>query len=73
MDGRSRWMDNVFIERLWESVKYEEVYLSSIAEIRKELTKYFDRYNKRRRHQGLDNMTPDEVYWSTLTKLREAV
>ena len=64
MDDRGRWMDNVFIERLWKSVKYEEVYLkaySSITEARRELTKYFDLYNKRRRHQGLDNMTPDEV------------
>jgi len=51
MDGQGRWMDNVFIERLWKSVKYEEVYLKaycSIAEARQELTKYFDRYNKRR-------------------------
>ena len=76
MDGRGRWMDNVFIERLWKSVKYEEVYIKaygSIAEARQELTKYFDRYNKRRRHQGLDNMTPDEVYCSTLPELQEAV
>jgi len=76
MDGRGRWMDNVFIERLWKSVKYEEVYLkayNSIAEARQELTKYFDRYNKRRRHQGLDYMTPDEVYWDTIPKLKEAV
>jgi putative transposase len=76
MDGRGRWMDNVFIERLWKSVKYEDVYLkaySSITAARTELTKYFDRYNKRRRHQGLDNMTPDEVYWDTIPKLKEAV
>jgi putative transposase len=76
MDGRGRWMDNVFIERLWKSVKYEDVYLkayNSIAEARQELTKYFDRYNKRRRHQGLDNMTPDEVYWNTIPKFKEAV
>ena len=76
MDGRGRWMDNVLIERLWKSVKYEEVYLkaySSIAEARKELAKYFDRYNKRRRHQGLDDMTPDVVYWNTIPKLKEAV
>lgn len=76
MDGRGRWMDNVFIERLWKSVKYEEVYLkaySSIAVARKELAKYFDRYNKRRRHQGLDDMTPDVVYWNTIPKLKEAV
>jgi putative transposase len=76
MDGRGRWLDNVFIERLWKSVKYEEVYLraySSIAEARQELAKYFDRYNIRRRHQGLDDMTPDEVYWNTIPKLKEAV
>jgi putative transposase len=76
MDGRGRWMDNIFIERLWKSVKYEEVYLkaySSITEARKELTKYFDRYNQRRRHQGLDDRTPDMVYWDTIPKLKEAV
>jgi putative transposase len=76
MDGRGRWMDNVFIERLWKSVKYEDVYLkayNSIAVARQELTKYFDRYNKRRRHQGLDDMTPDMVYWNTIPKLKEAV
>ena len=69
MDGRGRWMDNVFIERLWRSVKYEEVYLKgyeSIPEARRELAAYFDFYNKRRRHQGLDGRTPDEVYRSTL-------
>ena len=69
MDGRGRWMDNVFIERLWRSVKYEEVYLKgyeSITEARRELTEYFDFYNLRRRHQGLADRTPDEVYWSTL-------
>ena len=69
MDGRGRWMDNIFIERLWRSVKYEEVYLKgydSIPEARKELAAYFDFYNKRRRHQGLQDRTPDEVYWSTL-------
>jgi putative transposase len=69
MDGRSRWLDNVFIERLWRSVKYEEVYLKayeSIPEVRRELTAYFDFYNRRRRHQGLEDRTPDEVYRSTL-------
>jgi putative transposase len=69
MDGRGRWMDNVFIERLWRSVKYEEVYLKgyeSIPEARRELAAYFDFYNIRRRHQGLKDRTPDEVYWSTL-------
>jgi putative transposase len=75
MDGRGRWLDNVFIERLWRSVKYEEVYLKayeSIPEARKELAAYFDFYNERRRHQGLKNRTPDQVYWSTLRKEQEA-
>ena len=75
MDGRGRWMDNVFIERLWRSVKYEEVYLKayeSIPEARRELAAYFDLYNLRRRHQGLEDRTPDEVYWSTLRKQEQA-
>ena len=74
MDGQGRWMDNVFIERLWKSVKYEDIYLkaySSISEVRKGLTLWFDRYNQRRRHQGLDNRTPDEVYLSTLPTERK--
>jgi len=69
MDGRGRWLDNVFIERLWKSVKYEEVYLKAyedLTEARSELAAYFDFYNRRRRHQGLSDRTPDEVYWSTL-------
>lgn len=69
MDGRGRWLDNVFIERLWKSVKYEEVYLKgydSIAVARKELREYFDFYNKRRRHRGINKRFPDEVYWNTL-------
>lgn len=76
MDGQGRWMDNVFIERLWKSVKYEDVYLkaySSIPEVRRGLTTWFDRYNKERRHQGLDDRTPDEVYWSTLPAVKEAM
>ena len=75
MDGRGRWMDNVFIERLWRSVKYEEVYLKgyeSIPEARRELAAYFDFYNRRRRHQGLEGRTPDEVYWSTLLTEHQA-
>jgi len=70
-DGRGRWMDNVFIERLWRSVKYEEVYLKAYENLtaaRSELAAYFDFYNRRRRHQGLSDRTPDEVYWSTLRK-----
>ena len=65
MDGKGRWVDNVFIERLWRSVKYEEVYLhayESVAEAREGLRRYFRFYNLERRHQSLDRMTPEEVY-----------
>ena len=66
MDGRGRWLDNVFIERLWRSVKYEEVYLhayESGSQARAGLRAYFEYYNTRRRHQGLAQKTPDEVYF----------
>jgi len=75
MDGKGRWMDNVFIERLWWSVKYEEVYLKaycSIAEARQGIGNYFELYNYRRRHQSLDRRTPNVVYWATLTKKEAA-
>jgi len=75
MDGKGRWMDNVFIERLWWSVKYQDVYLkaySSITEARNGLKKYFDFYNRRRHHQSLDRRTPHDVYWSTLPKKQVA-
>jgi putative transposase len=75
MDGKGRWMDNVFIERLWRSVKYEEVYLkayNSIAEAKRGIGEYFKLYNFRR-HQGLDERTPDEVYWTTLPQRQVAV
>jgi putative transposase len=76
MDGRGRWMDNIFIERLWKTVKYQEVYLKayeSIAHARKELTKFFYRYNALRLHQGLNDRTPDDVYFSTLPGQKDAV
>ena len=76
MDGQGRWRDNIFIERPWKSVKYEDVYLKaydSIATARKELTNRFTRYNVRRRHQSLDDRTPDEDYWSMLPETRKAV
>ncbi len=75
MDGRGRWVDNVFVERLWRSVKYEDVYLKaygSIGEARHGLAEYFEFYNSRRRHQGLDDRTPDEVYWTTLPQMQVA-
>ena len=71
IDGRGRWLDNVFIERLWRSVKHEEVYLKAyenLSEARRELGAYFHFYNHRRRHQGLNDRTPDQVYSSTLRR-----
>ena len=68
MDGRGRWMDNVFIERLWRSVKYEEVYLKAYdsgRDAKADLADYFAFYNAKRHHQGLDRATPDQVYFDT--------
>jgi putative transposase len=76
MDGNGRWMDNILIERLWKTVKYEEISLKayeSISHAKKELTKFFDRYNTRRPHQGLNDRIPDDVYWATVPKMRNAV
>jgi putative transposase len=76
MDGNGRWRDNIVIERLWKTVKYEEIYLKayeSISHARKALAKFFDRYNTRRPHQGLDDRIPDDVYWDTLPKAKDAV
>ncbi len=69
MDGKGCWRDNVFIERLWKSVKYEEVYLrayESVSNARQSLGRYFDFYNRRRPHSALDRRTPDTVYFQTL-------
>lgn len=66
MDGKGRFMDNIFIERLWRSLKYEEIYLkeySTIKELSQELKTYFEFYNFERPHQSLDKRTPAEVYW----------
>jgi len=76
MDGQGRWRDNILIERLWKKVKYQEVYLKayeSITHAKKELRKFFDRYNIWRRHQGLDERTPGDIYWSTLPKAKDAI
>ena len=65
MDGKGRWVDNVFVERLWRSLKYEEVYLKAyetVVEARQGLANYFQFYNRERRHQGLNRQTPDQVY-----------
>ena len=65
MDGKGRWVDNKFVERLWRTVKYEEVYLKeydSVAKLRHGLGKYFKFYNEERPHQSLESFTPAEVY-----------
>ena len=65
MDGRGRWMDNVFIERLWRSLKYECVYIHAFetgSELRAGLTKWIDYYNTNRPHSALAGATPDEAY-----------
>ena len=75
MDGKGRWLDNVFVERLWRSLKYEEVYLKaydSVVEARRQIGSYFNFYNTKRRHQGLDDRFPDEVYWGTLPQKEAA-
>jgi len=69
MDGKGAWRDNVFVERLWRSVKYEEVYLhayDSVSEARTSISCYFDFYNRRRPHASLDGATPDQAYFTTL-------
>lgn len=76
MDGRGRCLDNIFVERLWRSVKYENVYLygyRSIPEARAGLTDYFNFYNKERFHQSLNNKTPWEIYSSGAVKHLQAV
>ncbi len=75
MDGKGRWMDNVFIERLWRSVKYEDVYLkeySSVETLRRGLAQYFQYYNHERTHQSLSNLTPAEVYGAAHCVMQKA-
>jgi len=66
MDGKGRWCDNVFVERLWRSLKYEHVYLhayESVGEARRKIGSYFEFYNSRRPHSSLRAQTPDQVYF----------
>jgi len=66
MDGKGRWMDNVMIERLWRSLKYECIYLNAFetgSEVRQGIGHWIDRYNTQRPHSSLDDRTPDEAYW----------
>lgn len=75
MDGKGAWRDNVFVERLWKSVKYEEVYLrayASVSEARASIGRYLDFYNNRRPHQGLARQTPDQAYFNALLPIPAA-
>ena len=81
MDGKGAWVDNVFVERLWRSLKYEEVYLKAYKNIKKakkqkskkakkSMKAWFERYNQKRKHYGLNQETPDQVYFAgTKSKL----
>ena len=75
MDGKNSWRDNVFVERLWRSVKYEDIYLKayeSVSAVRTGLSKYFNFYNSRRPHSSLDGRTPDQVYYNRLSHTEAA-
>jgi putative transposase len=75
MDGKGRWMDNVFIERLWRSVKYERIYLfehNTLLTLRESLQEWFVNYNDWRPHEKLDNLTPAMVYEGITTKPKAA-
>ena len=68
MDGKGAWRDNVFVERLWRSIKYEEVYLKayqSVSEARASIGRYLQFYNTLRPHSALDRQTPDEAYFGS--------
>lgn len=70
MDGKGAWRDNVFVERLWRTIKYEEVYLrayASVAEARASIGRYLGFYNSRRPHSSLDGETPDQAYFNRLS------
>ena len=75
MDGKGCWRDNVFVERLWKSIKYEEVYLhayDTVEAAHQGLERYLTFYNETRPHQALDGQTPDQVYYENRTTRRTA-
>ena len=75
MDGKGAWRDNVFVERLWRSIKYEEVYLhayDSVNQAKAGLARYINFYNTARPHSSLDKKTPDEFYFATLPAINQA-
>ncbi len=75
MDGKGAWRDKVFVERLWRSVKYEEVYLrayDSVGEARASIGRYLDVYNRKRPHSSLDARKPDHAYFHRLPQVAAA-
>jgi len=75
MDGKGAWRDNVFVERLWRTIKYEEVYLhayESVSEARAAIGRYLTFYNNRRPHSSLDRQTPDQAYFNALQPIPAA-
>jgi putative transposase len=75
MDGRGAWRDNVFVERLWRTVKYEEVYLrayDSVSDARASLGRYLNFYNDRRPYSSLGAMTPEQAYLDHLPQVLAA-
>ena len=75
MDGRGAWRDNVFVERLWRTIKYEEIYLrayASVSEARASIARYLAFYNAGRPHTSLDRQTPDEAYFNQLQPIQAA-
>ena len=75
MDGKGAWRDNVFVERLWRTIKYDEVYLKayeSASHARESLARFIEFYNARRPHSSLDRKTPDEFYYATLPAMKKA-
>ncbi|WP_413926079.1 IS3 family transposase [Caballeronia cordobensis] len=75
MDGKGAWRDNVFVERVWRSVKYEEVYLrayESVSHARRSIGDYLNLYNQKRPHSSLSDQTPDEAYFATLPAIKSA-
>lgn len=75
MDGKGAWRDNIFVERLWRTVKYEDVYLrayATVSAVRAGLGRYFNFYNGRRPHSSLDGQTPDQAYFNALPENQAA-
>ncbi|NVH78249.1 IS3 family transposase [Paraburkholderia sp. JPY432] len=75
MDGKGAWRDNVFVERVWRSIKYEEVYLKayeSVSHARRSIGEYIELYNRKRPHSSLADQTPDEAYFATLPAIKSA-